>query len=163
MGVEQATSLRSRLTGVGFDQVHSSPLLRALETTSLAYPAALPRSEPALRELESVSGPTFIDTSDPEALAALLARPAHPSESGPAFMRRVSGWLATLPSSGSILVVSHFAVLREILGALLGFRRAPQQIDFTALFRLEIVPDAPPGVLLWNDTEHLQRPDAPRI
>ncbi len=127
-GRAQAQTLGVRLSAVSFAEVLCSPLRRAQETAALALPL-LPRTTVHdLRELESSRTPTFIDPTDSAALDALLAAPLDSTESGPAFMSRVTSWLQGLPREGTVLAITHFAVIREVLARLFGFRRAPQSI-----------------------------------
>lgn len=155
-GRVQARALATRLASESFTEVLCSPLLRARETAALSVPSLPLVQIDALRELESSRRPTFVDPTDPDAVATLLATPLETSESGPAFMARVRTWLRALPADGTVLAFTHFAVIREVLGELLGFRHAPQRIDFTAVFRVSIgAARAEP--LVWNDTGHLPK------
>lgn len=152
-GRTQARALAARVAGEPFSEILCSPLVRAQETAALAAPLLRVVTVDALRELESSRRPTFVDPSDLAAVDALLAAPPVPTESGSAFMARVRGWLHALPADGTILAITHFAVIREVLGELLGFRHAPQRIEFTAVFRVSVGP-AGCQTLLWNDTSH---------
>lgn len=129
-GRVQARGLGLTLASMSFDRVVSSPLLRARETIGLALPSASVEIEPRLRELV-VPPERFIDVSrlGPELLRELLASVvAEPeAETGKAFMARVREWLAELPGEGRIVVVTHFAVIREIVRAWGGV--APQGIE----------------------------------
>lgn len=152
-GQVQAAALTGALSSGSFHEVLCSPLLRALETAARALPSVPGVMVPALRELESSRRPTFVDPADPAAVARLLQAPIESTESGTAFMARVASWIDSLPGSGTVIAVTHFAVIREVLGALLGFRHAPQRVDFTAIFRVRL--DAGRcEVLTWNDTRH---------
>ncbi len=132
----------------------NSPLRRAQETAALALPLTPRMTLSVLRELEASRIPTFVDPTDDAALDALLPAPLESTESGAAFMTWVTGWLNALPHDGTVLAVTHFAVIREVLARLFGFRRAPQCVDFTAIFRVSVGPHQC-DALAWNDTSHL--------
>lgn len=157
-GRMQAAALAPRLANESFAEVLCSPLIRARETADLAVPSRPRVLVDALRELESSRSPTFVDPTDAVALRALLTAPALATESGAAFMERVREWLRSLPTDATVLAVTHFAVIREVLGELLGFRNAPQRVDFTAVFRVS-VHAAGCDALMWNDTSHLTPTD----
>ncbi len=137
-GRTQAQALGARLSAESFAEVLCSPLRRAQETAALALPLVPRTSVDVLRELESSRAPTFLDPTDSAVLAALLAAPLDSTESGPAFMNRVTHWLQGLPPEGTVLAITHFAVIREVLARLFGFRHAPQSIGFTAIFRVSV-------------------------
>jgi broad specificity phosphatase PhoE len=156
-GEAQARALAHALATAVFDEVHTSPLVRAVRTAQLALPARATTVDARLTELASGPPAQFVDGSDPAAVAALLASSTPPpAESGRDFMARVSAWRETLPARGSAAVFSHFAVIREILAAYVGFSRVPQSIEFTGLFRLQIS-GATANTVLWNDISHLRR------
>jgi broad specificity phosphatase PhoE len=153
-GQEQARRLTRALSGFIFDSVWSSPLLRAQQTAALALPGSALIVDDRLAELEAATGPHFVDTSNVVELQALLARPARPpEESGKAFMARVNAWRDGLPREGRVIAFTHFGVVRELLAAFFGFRRAPQEIAYTGIFRLA-VGSSVPDVLAWNDNAH---------
>lgn len=137
-GQAQGRRLHDCLSPFVFDLVWSSPLLRARQTAALALPGSTPIVDERLTELRSDTGPHYVDMSNPAEVRALLAKPPSPTESGKDFMARVDAWRAELPSSGRVAVFTHFAVLRELLGAFLGFDRAPQEIPFVSIHRLSI-------------------------
>jgi len=161
-GEDQARRLAPTLSGFTFDSVWSSPLLRAQQTAALALPGAAPILDHRLAELETTSALKFVDTSNAAALTALLAGPAPPpEESGTAFMARVNAWKDDLKREGRVLVFTHFGVVRELLAAFLGFRRAPQEMAYTGIFRLAIGSGVP-DVLAWNDSAHIVQHGSPR-
>jgi broad specificity phosphatase PhoE len=155
LGEEQARALRAVLAGVGFDRVWTSPLLRARRTAELAMPGSEPIVDDRLAELEAEPPVQVLDTSrlgPEEILAALSARPRRAVESGKDFMARVRAFRADLPAAGRVVVFTHAGVVREILAAILGFRRAPGEVSHAALFRLAIDP-AEVTVLAWNASD----------
>ncbi|MCA9632888.1 MAG: histidine phosphatase family protein, partial [Myxococcales bacterium] len=94
----------------------------------------------------------------PAELTALLAVPPQNDsfESGRDFMARVRAWLDDVPATGTTIAFTHYAVVREILGALLGSRHAPTEISHASIhhFRLD---DSGIHIVASNDIEHLQR------
>lgn len=130
-GVEQATALRDELEGRAFDSVLASPLKRAIETAEIALPGSNIVIEPRLRELV-VPKEEFFDVAGlgPDEIRRLLAqRPADDPdiETGKQFIERVRGWLARLPSAGTVIAFTHFAVVRECLRLRTG--EGPQTIE----------------------------------
>ncbi len=155
-GESQARALAHALGANVFDEIHTSPLIRAVRTAQLALPARATITDARLTELASGRPAQFVDGSDPAAIAALLASSVpSQAESGRDFMARVGAWREALPARGSVAVFSHFAVIREVLAAYVGFSRAPQRVDFTGVFRLQIS-GATATALLWNDVAHLR-------
>lgn len=116
-GREQARSLGPSLAGRNFDRVFSSPLLRARETAALALPNAKVEIEPRLRELVAPRE-RFVDVTrmSPAQMRAMLAKSTQETEveTGREFMARIRQWLGELPASGTMLVVTHYAAIREI-------------------------------------------------
>lgn len=160
-GQEQARKLAPILSDLTFDSIWSSPLLRARQTATLALPRSALTVDGRLAELEATSVPHFVDTSNVVEMRALFATPAHShEESGRAFMARVNAWKDDLKRDGRVIVFTHFGVVRELLAALLGFRRAPQEMAYTGIFRLAI-DSGVPDVLAWNDHTHLVRQNSP--
>jgi broad specificity phosphatase PhoE len=154
-GQEQARQLGRALSGVDFDVVWSSPLLRARQTAALALPGKAHVVDERLKELEASSLPHFVDTSNAAELQAFLARPAsQPAESEKAFMARVEQWRRSLPPEGRVIVFTHVGVVRELLAGYLGFRRAPQEMAHTGVFRLGIGAGVL-DVLAWNEHTHI--------
>lgn len=155
-GRAQALALRGALSGTTFNLVWSSPLLRARETASIAIPDAELSIDERLRELAAGPKTQLLDACDPDALRALLAsRPGRPVESGKEFMARVTAWREALPAYGRVIAFTHFGVVRELIGSLLGFRRAPEQIGHTSIFRLQIERGAV-EVIASGDDSHLR-------
>jgi len=140
-GFEQASALGRALASRRFDATWSSPLIRARRTLELALPDSAPRVDARLSEFVPPPGPRVVDLSGLSVaeLRELLSVPAAASsESGSEFQRRIKDWLAVLPSAGRHVVVTHFTVIREIIGSKLGYRHAPQEIAHTSIFRLSI-------------------------
>lgn len=154
-GREQAASLAAALAGATFSARMCSPLLRARETAQLADPTHTFTTVRDLRELEPSRTPTFVDTTDGEAMRHLLESPHTPTETGPQFMTRVAAWLASLPREGSVLAITHTAVIREVTTRLLGFRRAASDIGFASIFRFAITASEC-TVVAWNDVRHIR-------
>ena len=153
-GERQARGLTQALEGFTFDGVWSSPLLRARQTAALALPGRALIVDDRLAELEEAHGPHFVDVSNVLEMQALLARPAGPrGESGKAFMIRVDAWRRALPPEGRVIVFTHFGVVRELLAGFFGFRRAPQEMAYTGIFRAAVGSGAP-EVLAWNEAGH---------
>lgn len=153
-GQEQARRLARALAGFTFDVVWSSPLLRARQTAGLALPGSTPTIDDRLTEIGTTTAPHFVDTSNVAELQAFLARPAlPPAESGKAFMARVEAWRVGLPPEGRVIAFTHFGVVREVIAGYLGFRRAPQEMAYTGVFRLSIGSGAS-EVLAWNEHGH---------
>jgi probable phosphoglycerate mutase len=148
-GEAQARALAPVLSAVDFDQVWSSPLRRARQTTAYALPHRVPILDPRLIELRTVPSIKFVDPADAAGLSALLLTTPEVSESGKEFMERIGSWRAALPGEGRVVVFTHFGVVREILAAFLGFGRAPQRIDHASIFRLR-VGGGEVEVLAWN-------------
>lgn len=139
-----------------FDQVFTSPLVRARQTAAHAMPEATLVVEPALRELCRPPD-RFIDTSSltPTDLQRLAeATEASPAETGPEFRVRIRRWLLTLGDLRSVIAFTHYAVIREgiyVLAPELGFVRS---VGHCSIFRLEI--DEGQARLRWQDRcEHL--------
>lgn len=153
MGEEQGRALGRRLSGLDFDLVWSSPLLRARRTAAIALPGHAIIVDDRLTELGSDTGHHYVDVSNPTEVQALLAKPPPPIESGKDFMLRVNSWRAGLPSDGRVVVFTHFAVLRELLSAFLGFHQAPQEIPYVAVNRLAIGGGAP-ELLVCHDGQY---------
>jgi broad specificity phosphatase PhoE len=130
VGRSQAVAAGERLDGRGFDLVVSSPLRRARETASLAFPHAVPRIEPRLQELDwgDLTGLTWSDIEQNHpATAAEWARvgwPVPPNGEDPrALWRRVAAALLDLHAEafdGDVAVVCHGGVIRAALGAARG-------------------------------------------
>ena len=140
-GREQAARLAETLRGEVFDQVVSSPLIRARETASLALPEANLVIEEAIRELV-VPPETFIDIHGlgPEELRALLdsARREHQGvETGLEFIARIKAWVAALPGDARVIAFTHFGVVRECL-RLLGEGPAPQFIEHCEVHLVQV-------------------------
>jgi len=151
-GEEQALALAPVLRIETIDVVYVSPLLRARQTAERALPTLDVRVDDRVREFEPLSS-LYVDPSGqtPAQLIATLSamkRDSDTHEDGPAFVARVDDFLADLPAAGSVCVVSHFGVLRQIIGRMLTFRDAPQVLDNGVAYRLDVGDDVNPSQLL---------------
>lgn len=59
-------------------------------------------------------------------------------ESGAEFNARIRAFVASLPAAGRVLAVSHFGVIRQIVGQYIGFRDAPQAIGHCTVMQLHV-------------------------
>lgn len=156
-GSEQAAALRRALSDQAFDAAFVSPLIRARQTFDAALGPLAPVVDARLAEFVSPPGARVLDTSRisfAELRALAAQKPSDPGESGSAFKARVAAWCDALPSSGSIVVVTHFGVVREIIARYVGFQEAPQAIAHAGIFRIAIC-EGEVRVIAWNETTHL--------
>lgn len=138
-GEEQALALRERLAGKDFDQIVTSPLLRARRTAEIAFPQASATTVPDLRELV-VQRDMFMDLAGLSREDLLkLAAPSQGAdfETGADFVARVRRWLNSLAGNQTILAFTHFAVVRECLRQC-GVHPLPQQILHCSVHELEL-------------------------
>lgn len=156
-GQRQARALAGALAGEAFDQVLSSPLLRARETAALALPGRALAVVPDLRELV-VRAHRYLDTStlSLDQLRALLEMQPDepPSETGAAFMARIRAWVRALPAAGRIIVFSHAGVVREALNVLLPAAARVQVVGHASISRVAVAPGANRIVVL-DDHRHI--------
>lgn len=161
-GFAQAAALRHALAGETFDAMFVSPLVRARRTFDAALAPLVPVVDVRLSEFVPPPSARVLDTSR-MSLDALLAlaeqKPSGSGESGLAFKARVAAWCDALPTSGRVLVVTHFGVVREILARYVGFADAPQVIAHASIHRIAIGEGAV-RVVAWNDTAHLGQSQA---
>ena len=143
-GRQQSEALGQRLRATEFDQLLTSPLIRARQTAALALPDSEPIIDPRLRELV-VPAERFLDVAGlgVEALAALLQEPAgdtetEVAETGAAFSARVRAFCDHLPAGGRVVAFTHFGVIRQILGQYIRFRDVPQAIAHCAVTQVHI-------------------------
>ncbi|MCA9623811.1 MAG: hypothetical protein KC731_32535 [Myxococcales bacterium] len=71
-------------------------------------------------------------------------------------MARVRAWLDDVPATGTTIAFTHYAVVRELLGALLGSRNAPAEISHAGIHHLRFDTSGI-HVLASNDIGHLQK------
>ena len=172
-GRQQAARLAERLRHAGLAAVYTSPVSRALETArAVAEACGVPlAAHDGLREVDHGrwEGLTRDEAAAryPEEYAAWradpFARAARGGESGADVLRRalpaVREIVARHPGE-RVLVVSHRAAIRLVLGALLGLdpRRYREQLD-QAPASVNVVdfrgPDHP-RLVLFNDTSHYE-------
>lgn len=184
-GRRQAAALATRLGGVDFDRVISSPLARARETAEILAPAEQVETDPRLLEMDygAWEGLTYEDLARDHADARrrweqapdILRYPG--GESGNDVALRVRSFLDDLltdhvtrhgPSSadeGPVLAVGHSSTNRVLVCVALGLpirefrQRFVQSQANLSVLRFEHG-DGPSDarLLLLNDTAHLQRP-----
>ena len=159
-GRAQAEQLAERLRGVPLDRVYSSTLARSRETAEIARGTAPLESlgglcEQALGKFEGLSL-----NADSSGVAEFQRRSGDPDddldggESEHAFFERVEKTALRIVAAhphGAVLVVGHGGTNQMLLRALLDLTRA--QADSIRqgneeVYKLEIVPDAPPR--LWK-------------
>jgi broad specificity phosphatase PhoE len=135
-GVARAVSARGRLSRAV--RVVSSPASSCLQTAeALWLDAAV---EPALADwdLGRWQGRTLDDVvaAEPAAVTEWLSEPAatpHGGESHVALLARIAGWLGSVPSDGHTVAITHAAVIRAAVLAVLA---APP----AGFWRIDIAP-----------------------
>lgn len=129
LGVRQAQRLGARLAGTPFDHAYCSDLRRAVQTAEIAFPGRAFTLEPRLREISSgvFEGRTAAELSPEErqlreeiARDRLNLRPEG-GESYRDVQQRLEAWLASLPASGRLLVVTHGGIVHTLLRRALGY------------------------------------------
>jgi broad specificity phosphatase PhoE len=125
-GREQAERLRRRFSGVAVDSVYASPLARAWETASIAFPGRAIHPLPALmeRHMGLLQGKTHAEARRIWAWVAEWDRDGRTAappqgEDWDSFQRRVLGALPALQGE-RVAVVAHGGSLRCLLEHLLG-------------------------------------------
>ncbi|HXE71681.1 MAG TPA: histidine phosphatase family protein [Candidatus Nitrosotenuis sp.] len=178
-GERQARRLAERLAGRGLDAVYSSPLQRALRTAEiLAAPHSLPVGlEPDLREVDHGRWEGLkrseVEALYPQEYRAWEQDPftfaPEGGESGLAVLARALPALRRLVSSHpgqTLLVVSHKATIRLLLGSFLGFdlRGYRDHLDQSPC-SLNVLDFKDPGrarLMLFNDISHYEDTPGPR-
>jgi len=126
--------------GRRFDRCMVAPTAAARETAALL--ALSGEDEPALRDIDAGDWTgRGLDELDPAALAAWLAAPGDGAPGGEgmaAVADRVGAWLDGL-AAGSVLAVTHVAVIRAAVAHILGVPAAATMgIDVTPLMRVTL-------------------------
>jgi broad specificity phosphatase PhoE len=140
--------------------VHSSDLLRCVETAVIALPGVDLRREPRLRERGDGPSPQPVNLSflSSEQIDALVKNPVGQApESTPEFRARLREWLFGLPNQGRVLAFAHQLVIQEIvrLWSAVGNPRDTIEISNASITRLERENGVSRLVCL-NDIQHLQ-------
>jgi probable phosphoglycerate mutase len=171
LGRDQARSLARRLPGVNLDAIYASPLRRAMETARLLVEGRglVPVPVPGLRE---ISHGRWEERTREEVKADFpdeYARWEHDpftfapegGESGlEVLARAVPAVLRILEEhpGGSVILVSHKATIRLLIGHLLGFdlRTYRDRLDQSpaALNILDVRADGEARLVLYNDVSH---------
>jgi alpha-ribazole phosphatase/probable phosphoglycerate mutase len=181
-GREQALALRDRLSGVSFERVLSSPLLRAFETATLLQPESAIERDDRLLEADygDWEGHT-VDLIEKRWPAEREMWQRDPASAGPpggerglevaqrasAFVADLRRWevaFGTPDRNRTVLVVGHSTLNRVLLASVLGlelrdYRRRLRQ-DWLNLTVLRFSMADPSGALLLlaNDVAHLHGP-----
>ena len=130
-GAAQARRLAERLSGVRFDRLYTSPLLRAVATAAaLSEVAGLtPQVIDGLRELhppllEERAGDATLRRLFWRSYTRMLLSPASPDAFGPAYRRARAIWSQiTREPAEAVAVVSHGMFIRFLLLSLWADRR----------------------------------------
>lgn len=133
-GREEALRLRPLLSGIPFDRVYSSDLIRALETQRIALPETEAEQTPLLREYDvgALTGLTFAEISEqfPPEVRRRWDFSSLGGESRNQILSRLREFLSLLEESpcDNVIAFSHNGLIRCMLEVALG---AP--IDFSAV------------------------------
>ena len=149
-GLAQAKQAAVRLSGISFDAVYSSPLIRAIQTAKIIVPDAEPVIDDRLVDMDY--GPfegTRIDELPPEAISYFRDFLHNPAPEGmeqiSSVIRRAGAFLEDrCRSGGNILVSAHAIVMKGLLEHL----AAGSDISFwsrhmpnCAVYTAELLPD----------------------
>lgn len=165
LGEDSARRLGTRLAGVTFARVFTSPLVRASRTAALAgFPDAAP--DPRLREIDfgSYEGRTVREIRVDRDGYSFLVDGCPGGETPEELGRRVDAFLGDLAgTSGNVAVFAHSVLLRVLAARYLGLPVAFGRHLMLAPGALSILAcdavDGAPAIAVWNDRAHL-RPDA---
>ena len=154
LGQRQARALRSALLDVHFDEVQTSPLVRAIETAKLALPGVAPTIESRLRELV-IARECCRDQCCRVAGILLSATDDDVEhETGRQLIARTRDWLDDLPQSGRLIAFSHSGFVRNCLGLLLREQSVPRAVLHCSIFRIAVDGSAA-RLLAANVRDHL--------
>ena len=165
LGLKQARALAGRLSGIKFDKVYTSPLLRCCQTAG-AFTSSW-QADPALLETNHGAwkgrSKTDIATVWPDLYRQWLTQPSQVQFPGGEHFRqtldRAASWLKSVSASGRTLAaVTHVNIIQALLTRL--FNRPLDAIwDFplqpTSLTLIET--HSPAQVIYWGDANHLLR------
>ena len=124
-GREEAMLVNQLLSGVRFDKIYSSDLLRAKSTAEIALPGWAYETLPALREINvgTIAGQplTVVRGEDIRSLTK-EGYGAFGGESRAEFRERVAAFMKTIEGEGceNIAVFAHAGVIRNFLDIALG-------------------------------------------
>ena len=131
-----------------FDKILISPNLSAVQTAEIL--GFHPETDPMLRDCDfgRWAGRSLreVQAAEPDALATWLGDPAAAPHGGESFadvIHRVQAWMdGQLPASGSVLAITHPAVIRAAIVSALGAGpRALRHIDIAPLSRAKLSGD----------------------
>lgn len=168
LGVRQARALVKRLDRKRFETVYSSDSGRAIQTANILFPTRDLLLDKRLREMHYgiLEGKTRAEFT-PKQEAVYLAYKRNPfhhqspdaeGENWQLLSERVSTWIASLPSGGSVVAVTHGGVVRAALWWLVGQATSYKwnaRIDNTSITRFSISSEQK-VLITFNDAAHLE-------
>jgi broad specificity phosphatase PhoE len=161
LGERNARQLGTRIGGVPFDRVLTSPLGRARRTSELAGFGAKAQVDERLLEMNfgRYEGLT-VDEIRRETPGWTYLRDGCPGGEGPDDLgRRADALLAELAAGGTALLFGHSVILRVIAARFLGMppgagRHLMLSPGSLSVLGYDAVDDAP-AIAAWNDRQHL--------
>lgn len=124
-GREEATLVNQLLSGVRFDKIYSSDLLRAKSTAEIALPGCAYETLPALREINvgTIAGqPLTVVRGENIRSLTKDGYDAFGGESREAFRERVAAFMKVMENEDceNVAIFSHAGVIRNFLDIALG-------------------------------------------
>lgn len=152
-GIEQAALLRKRIESVHFDQVFSSPRIRATESSEGLHPVI----DPNIAEWNygDYEGLTTQEIHSKNPKWNLFKDGAPHGESIQEVGKRADQFLKTISQyKGNIAIFSHGHFLRVLTARFLGLPPEMGKLFVLSVASLSILgyEKAEPVIILWNDT-----------
>ena len=149
-GIRQAEAAAAKLSGIAFDAVYSSPLIRAIQTAKIIAPALEPVIDDRLIEMEY--GPyegLGLGNLPPEVLTFFSDFVHNPAPEGmeqlSSVVGRAEAFLTDCAGArGTLLVSTHAIAMKGLLEYLTpdsGGRYWSKYIGNCAVYRAEVLPD----------------------